>query len=73
MTKRLHELIDSGAEQPVINERVAGLIDGIVKDLDRIGTDHEKRLRFIERTVSYALGSVGAISAVLYLISVLKK
>lgn len=73
MTKRLHELIDSGAHQPVINERIAGLMDGMVKDLERIGGDHEKRIRFIERTVSYALGSVGAISAVLYLISMLKK
>lgn len=73
MTERLHSLIDGGADQQVINERIAGLMDGVVKDITRIGTDHERRIRFLERTVSYALGSIGAISAVLYLISVFKK
>ncbi len=69
MTEQLHRLIDKGADQPVINERVAGLLEGV-----KIGlTDHEKRLRFLERTIAYALGAVGMISAILYLISVIKK
>jgi hypothetical protein len=69
MTEQLHRLIDGGAPQPVINERVAGLLEN--EKAARM--DHEKRIRFLERTVSYALGSIGAISAVLYLISVLKQ
>jgi hypothetical protein len=36
-------------------------------------TDHEKRIRFLERTINYALGVAGAISAILYIISVFKK
>ena len=72
VTKRLHELIDSGGTQGQINERVAGLMDCIITDIERIGSDHEKRLRFIERTVNYALGIVGGISAILYLVKVLK-
>ena len=72
VTKRLHELIDSGGTQGQINERIAGLIDGVVKDLERVGSDHEKRIRFIERTVNYALGAIGCISAMLYLIKILK-
>ena len=73
MTEQLHRLIDGGATQPVINERVAGLLETMKNDISRVGSDHEKRLRFLERTVSYALGSRGAISALLYLISVFKK
>lgn len=73
VTEQLHKLIDGGGKQSVINERIAGLLESHGKDLVRIGTDHEKRLRFLERTVNYALGIVGAISAALYLISVLKK
>lgn len=73
MTEQLHRLIDNHADQSVINERVAGLIENTKRDVERIGSDHEKRIRFLERTVSYALGSIGAISAILYLISVFKK
>lgn len=73
MTERLHNLIDSGAGQQVVNERIAGLMDGVVKDLARIGSDHEKRLRFLERSLNWGLGFIGAISTLLYLISVLKK
>jgi hypothetical protein len=69
MTEQLHRLIDSGAHQPVINERVAGLLEG-----SKVGLmDHERRIRFLERTINYALGVAGAISIILYLISVFKK
>jgi len=69
MVEQLHRLIDSGADQAVINERIAGILEGVKVGL----TDQERRVRFLERTVNYALGAIGAISAVLYLISVLKK
>lgn len=69
MTEQLHRLIDSGAAQPVINERMAGLLEVA----SRISSDHEKRIRFMERTISYALGAVGMVSGILYLISVLKR
>jgi hypothetical protein len=69
MTEQLHRLIDSGAAQPVINERVAGLLEDHKKDLERIGTDHEKRIRYLERTVAWALGGIGAISATLMVLS----
>jgi len=58
MTEQLHRLIDSKVEQPVINERIAGLLE--VQKV--IGTDHEKRLRYLERTIAWALGGIGAIS-----------
>lgn len=67
MTEQLHRLIDSGAPQPVINERIAGLMEGTRRDLERIGMDHEKRLRYLERTVAWALGGIGVISAVFML------
>ena len=63
MVDQLHRLIDTGAAQPVVNERLAALLEGHKKDLERIGTDHEKRLRYLERTVAWALGGIGAISA----------
>lgn len=69
MTEQLHRLIDAGAPQPVVNERVAGLLEA--EKSARL--DHEKRIRFLERTINYAIGVVGAISAILYLISVIKK
>jgi hypothetical protein len=54
-------MIDAGSPQVAINERVAGLIENTRKDIDRIGTDHEKRIRYLERTVAWALGGIGAI------------
>lgn len=69
MTDQLHRLLDTGAQQSVINERIASLIE-----VNKAATlDHEKRIRFLERTVSYTLGAIGTISAILYLISVMKK
>jgi hypothetical protein len=57
MTEQLHKLIDSGATQPVINERVAGILEAL-----KLGaTDHEKRIRYIERYVNYVLGAMGLI------------
>jgi len=73
MVEQLHRLIDAGAGQPIINERMAAILETTRRELDRIGTDHEKRLRFLERTISYALGAVGMVSAILYLINVIKK
>jgi low affinity Fe/Cu permease len=73
MTDQLHRLIDGGAIQQVINERVAALLESQRNELLRIGGDHEKRIRFIERTINYALGAMGLISTLLYLISVFKK
>lgn len=69
MVEQLHRLIDTGAAQPVVNERMAALLEGHKKDLERIGTDHEKRLRYLERTVAWALGGIGAISAILMMLS----
>lgn len=63
-------MIDAGSPQVAINERVAGLLENTRKDLERIGTDHEKRLRYLERTVAWALGGAGAIAA---LVTVLTK
>lgn len=64
MTDRLHRLIDGKAPQPVINERVATLLEEQRSDLARIGTDHEKRIRFLEKTVNYTLGAIGAVVAI---------
>jgi hypothetical protein len=69
MVDQLHRLIDTGAAQPVVNERIAGLLEVHKKDLERIGTDHEKRLRYLERTVAWALGGIGAISAVVMMVT----
>jgi hypothetical protein len=69
MTEQLHRLIDGGAQQPVINERVAGLIENSRREIDRIGTDHEKRIRYLERTVAWALGGIGVISALMMIAS----
>jgi hypothetical protein len=73
MTEVLHKLIDTGAQQPVINERMAGLLENHKKDLERIGTDHEKRLRYLERTVGWALGGIGAISGMIMLVKAFVK
>jgi hypothetical protein len=69
MTEQLHRLIDGGAPQPVINERISGLME---VQKDKVN-DHEKRIRFLERTVSYALGAAGLIGTILYAVSVFKK
>lgn len=73
MTEQLHRLIDTGAPQNVINERMVGLMEQNKQSIERIGTDHEKRLRYLERTVAWALGGIGVISAVLMLASKLFK
>ena len=73
MTEQLHRLIDSGANQPVINERMAGLLEGSKKELERVGTDHEKRIRYLERTVNYALGGIGLVGGIIELLQFLKK
>jgi hypothetical protein len=68
VVEQLHRLIDTGAKQEVINERIVGLMEQQKQSLERIGTDHEKRLRYLERTVAWALGGVGAISAIVMLL-----
>lgn len=61
-------MIDNGAPQPVINERIAGLIERGDRNLDRmeavvekITSDHERRLRLLERTTNYTLGGIAII------------
>ena len=66
-------MIDAGSPQVAINERVAALMETTKMDLERIGTDHERRLRYLERTVAWALGGIGAISATLMLLSKMLK
>lgn len=63
MTEELHRLMDKGAPQTVINERVAGLLERRKSEHDKLETlvntivsDHEKRLRYLERSVTYAMG-----------------
>jgi hypothetical protein len=68
MTEQLHKLIDNGAPQPVVNERMAGLIEGLKVS----GGDHEKRIRYLERIIGWALGAVGMISTGIMLWSKLK-
>ncbi len=48
----------------MINERIAALLE--VQKV--IGTDHEKRIRYLERTVAWALGGIGAISTVIVIL-----
>lgn len=76
MTEQLHRLIDTGVAQPVINERIAGLMENQNKEVAKLATligsittDFERRLRYLERTVAWALGGIGVISAVLMLAS----
>jgi hypothetical protein len=68
MTEKLHSLIDRDAAQPVINERIAGLLEGHNHDvasltalIDKITGDHERRIRYLERTMAWALGGTGVI------------
>lgn len=69
MTEELHRLMDNGAHQPVINERLAGLLERQKAELARlealvntIVSDHEKRIRYLERTVTYALGAIAVLT-----------
>lgn len=80
MTEQLHRLIDGGAEQPVINERIAALLEteranfATLTDMVKtITSDHERRIRFIERSVYWVIGFGGCVSTILYLVSVFKK
>jgi hypothetical protein len=68
MVEQLHRLIDTGAAQPVINERVAALLENSRREIEKIGTDHEKRIRYLERTISWALGAVGALSSLILIL-----
>lgn len=67
MVEQLHRLIDTGAHQPVINERIAALLESTRKDVERIGSDHEARLRYLERTIAWALGGIGVLATVVML------
>ena len=80
MVDQLHRLIDSGAPQPVINERVTALMESQNREVSRLATlittitaDYERRLRYLERTVAWALGGIGMISGALMLASKLWK
>ena len=73
MVEQLHRLIDTGAPQAVVNERIAALLESARKDIEKIGSDHEKRLRYIERTIAYALGACGVIGAIVGLTLTLLK
>jgi hypothetical protein len=68
MVEQLHRLIDTGASQPVINERVAALLENSRREIEKIGSDHEKRIRYLERTISWALGAVGALSSLILIL-----
>jgi hypothetical protein len=67
VTEQLHRLLDSGAAQSVINERMAGLHEG----QKILGTDHEKRIRQIEQRMSYWVGGFGAIAGILGILALL--
>lgn len=58
MTNQLNRLIDAKASQESINMRAAALIERLIE----VGSDHEKRVRYLERCVALALGAVGMIS-----------
>ena len=73
MTEVLHRLIDNQADQSVVNERIAGLMETTRKDIERIGTDHEKRLRYLERTMAWALGGIGAVASLIVIVKQLLK
>lgn len=73
-------MIDTGAAQPVVNERIAGLMEGQNREVSRLATlignittDYERRIRYLERTMAWALGGIGVISAVLMFASRLLK
>jgi len=75
MTEQLHNLIDSGATQAVINERIVGLLEAASRASEaanRITGDHERRIRFLERAVYLGAGGLGIITAVLELVKILK-
>jgi hypothetical protein len=72
--------MDTGAPQPVVNERIASLMESQNREVSRLATliatittDYERRLRYLERTIAWALGGIGVISAVLMLASKLWK
>lgn len=80
MTDQLHRLIDTGAPQPVINERMVGLMESQNREVSRLATlissitgDYERRIRYLERTMAWALGGIGVISAALVFASKLLK
>ena len=69
MVEELHRLIDRNAPQEVINERMVGLFERQKTDLAKlellintIVSDHEKRLRFLERSVAWGLGAIACLS-----------
>jgi hypothetical protein len=62
--------MDTGAAQPIINERIAGLFESERRDLSKLETlvgtitsDHERRVRALELKLTYGLGGFAAISA----------
>ncbi len=80
MTEQLHRLIDAGAPQPVLNERMVGLMESQNREVSRLATlitgitgDYERRIRYLERTMAWALGGIGVISAALMFASKLLK
>lgn len=73
LTEELHRLIDNGANQSVINERIAGLLERQRFDIERIGSDHEKRIRFLERAVNYALGATALLTLVFEVVKMVSK
>jgi hypothetical protein len=80
MTEHLHRLIDSGAPQPQINERIVAVMEhdrSEVADvrgiIERIGSDHENRIRYVERTLAWGLGIMGGIGAIVGLVVTLIK
>lgn len=68
VTQELRKLIDREAPQAVINERIHATLERQSVDIARIGSDHEKRIRFLERTVSYALGAIGLVTFIVELV-----
>jgi len=75
VTQQLHNLIDGGAPQPVINERVAGLLEAAsraVESANRITSDHERRIRFLERAIYIGAGGLAIVTATLEIVKILK-
>jgi hypothetical protein len=76
ITEHLHRLIDSGAPQPQINERMVAVMEKDRSDVATVAaslTDHEKRIRYIERTLAWGLGIMGGIGTVTGLVVTLVK
>lgn len=63
--ERIEEKVDNAIASHDLRIRALEAVIRISATLEEVGKDHEKRLRFVERLISYGIGAIAVLKIVM--------